>query len=153
MTLNFELQVSEQNAPCETWPPVNVGGFNGSRSDSKSLGSFSSDWTCEKCWEKFMCSLGYGLFVGMRFGCQVVNVSDLARIVGYNEFMQRYFVHWTAALSQRKDTICIEVFYMILARFEWNEENLTSGKCSRIWPSIHLDLFKNHLLIAHSSYA
>lgn len=38
---------------------------------------------------------------------------------------------------------------MILARFEWNEENLTSGKFSRIRPSIYLDLFKNHLLIAH----
>ena len=55
--------------------------------------------SAEKSHEKFMCSLGYGLFVGMRFGCQVVKVSDVARIVGYNEFMQRYFVHWTAALS------------------------------------------------------
>lgn len=41
--------------------------------------------SAEKSHEKFMCSLGYGLFVGMRFGCQVVNVSEVARIVGYNE--------------------------------------------------------------------
>ncbi len=41
-----------------------------------------------------MCSLGSGLFLGMMFGCQAVNVLDVTRIVGWRQLCPWGMIPW-----------------------------------------------------------